>query len=148
MTATTLTLYLANVEQLIRPPAPILVDGHYFVRAPYDLAGGRLIGFSPASGFPIVKWAHDALTAPDAIRGLHANFIVAGRVIKHPLPVSEITIRQHPGSVQVVITDTRNGQQYRPYLGNDGSVAQRVADAWGRRPDYAAAILPAAAAAS
>jgi hypothetical protein len=143
-THTAITLYLANVEQTIVPPAPILIDEHFFVRSPAELEGARLIAFSPADGFPIALWQHQVLEVPDQVPGLHANFISRAKVWRHPLPVSAITIRQTPGNVQVVITDMRTGKRYRPYLGNDSQVATRVASAWGRSPDFTADITTVA----
>lgn len=143
-THTAITLYLTNVEQTIVPPAPILIDEHFFVRSPAELEGARLIAFSPADGFPIALWQHQVLEVPDQVPGLYANFISRAKVWRHPLPVSAITIRQTPGNVQVVITDIRTGKRYRPYLGNDSQVATRVASAWGRSPDFTADITTVA----
>lgn len=140
-THTAITLYLANVEQTLVPPAPILIDEHFFVRSPAELEGARLIAFSPANGFPIALWQHQLLEVPDQVPGLYANFISRAKVWRHPLPVSAVTIRQDPGHVQVVITNTRTGKRYRPYSGNDPHVADRVATAWGGRPDYTADVI-------
>lgn len=143
-THTAITLYLANIEQRIVPPAPILIDEHFFVRSPAELEGARLIAFSPANGFPIALWQHQVLEVPDQVPGLYANFITHAKVWRHPLPISAVTIREDPGSIEVVITNTRTGKRYRPYLGNDPHVAQRVATAWGDRPNYAADITTVA----
>ena len=61
---------------------------------------------------------------------------------------ARVTVREPSGVVQVVITDPR-GKRYRPYLGEDRDVADRIAAAWGSHRGYSATveqITPAATA--
>jgi hypothetical protein len=107
---TRLTIYPAHDEQTLLPPAPILVDEHYFVRSGLEQLPARLIGFSPAGALAITAWVHDVFRSPDDV-------------------------------VQVVITDPR-GKRYRPYLGEDRDVADRIATAWGSHRGYSATVQP------
>lgn len=141
-TRTALTIYLATDPRDVIPPAPILVDEHYFVRTGLDRPGARLIGFSPYATLPITVWSHEALRTPEKARGLQPNFIVAGNVWRHPRTVADVTVRHAGDVVQVVITKTSTGARYRPYLGDDPDVAERIASAWGSNPGYTATVQP------
>lgn len=139
---TALTIYLAGDVRDTLPPAPILVDEHYFVRSGLDRAGARLIGFSPVGSLAITVWSHEAVRTPELARGLQPNFIVTGNVWRHPRTASDVTVRETGDTVQVVITRTSTGDRYRPYLGDDPDVAARIASAWGTNPGYTATVQP------
>lgn len=139
MTRTALTIYLEQTDPMALPPSPILIDEHFFVRSGLDRDGARLIGFSPADQISITVWERDVMTNPDSARGLRPNFLIAGRVWRHPLRTAEVTIRKTTGVVQVVITGP-TGKRYRPYLGDDPDVAERIANSWGAQPGYTATV--------
>lgn len=136
---TRLTIYPAHDGRALLPPAPILVDRHYFVRAGLEQLPARLIGFSPADAIAITAWVHDVFRTPELARDLYPTFIIAGRVQAYPIPAARVTVREPSGVVQVVITDPR-GKKYRPYLGDDPDVAERIANSWGSQPGYTATI--------
>ena len=138
---TSLTIYPAHDERSLHPPAPILVDEHYFVRSGLEQLPARLIGFSPAGAIAITAWVHDVFRSPELARDLYPTFIIAGRVHAHPIPAARVTVREPSGVVQVVITDPR-GKRYRPYLGEDRDVADRIAAAWGSHRGYSATVQP------
>ena len=138
---TSLTIYPAHDERSLHPPAPILVDEHYFVRSGLEQLPARLIGFSPAGAIAITAWVHDVFRPPELARDLYPTFIIAGRVHAHPIPAARVTVREPSGVVQVVITDPR-GKRYRPYLGEDRDVADRIAAAWGSHRGYSATVQP------
>lgn len=139
MTRTALTIYLERADPMALPPSPILIDEHFFVRSGLEREGARLIGFSPVGQISITVWERDVMTAPDSVRGLQANFLIAGRVWRHPMPTAEVTVRKTTGVVQVVITGP-SGKRYRPYLGDDPDVAERIANSWGTQPGYTATV--------
>lgn len=138
---TSLTIYPTHDEQTLLPPTPILVDEHYFVRAGLEQLPARLIGFSPAGTLAITAWVHDVIRTPELARDLYPTFIIAGRVQAYPIPAARVTVREPSGVVQVVITDPR-GKRYRPYLGEDRDIADRIAAAWGSHRGYSATVQP------
>ncbi|WP_292777037.1 hypothetical protein [Microbacterium sp. UBA6741] len=79
--------------------------------------------------------------APELARDLYPTFIIAGRVQAYPIPAARVTVREPAGVVQVVITDPR-GKRYRPYLGEDRDIADRIAAAWGSHRGYSATVQP------
>ena len=139
MTRTALTIYLEQTDPMALPPSPILIDEHFFVRSGLDRDGARLIGFSPTGQISITVWGRDVMTNPESVRDLQANFLIAGRVWRHPLRTAEVTIRKTTGVIQVVITGP-TGKRYRPYLGDDPDVAERIANSWGAQPGYIATV--------
>lgn len=139
MPRTALTIYLAHNERTALPPAPILVDEHFFVRSGLDQPGARLIGFSAPGQIAVTVWGHHALQEPESTRALQPTFLIAGRVWRHPIAVADLTVRQSAGVIQVVITGPA-GKRYRPYLGDDPAVADRIATSWGSQPGYTATI--------
>lgn len=141
MTRTALTIYLTDSKPDALPPTPILVDEEFFVRSGLDERNGaRLVGFSPRNALAVTVWAHQALRAPSAVVGLQPNFILDGRVWRHPLLVANLTVRDQ-GRISVEITDTRDHSTTTPYSGDDEQVAERVAAAWGSRAGFTARIV-------
>lgn len=97
MTRTALTIYLEQTDPMALSPSPILIDEHFFVRSGLDRDGARLIGFSPIGQISITVWESDVMTNPESVRDLQANFLIAGRVWRHPLRTAEVTVRKTAG---------------------------------------------------